>query len=65
MKLGREKKNRLDEAQNYGFITFVLRNDVGANLFLEVAVKSCFEGPPVRQRIMSEPELSRLAWVEV
>lgn len=45
VKLGKKKGYRLVGCQRYGFNAFFIRNDVGQDIFPEVAVDRCFSHP--------------------
>jgi hypothetical protein len=66
VKLGRKKGYRLVGCQRYGYNAFFVREDIGAELFPEVSVGSCFTHPFTRWARDAFLEQARgHEWVEI
>lgn len=66
VKLGREKGYRLIGCNRNCINAFFMRNDVGADIFPEIDVASCFAHPRAQHRMKTlYPEVRHLPWIEV
>jgi len=66
VKLGERKGYRLVGINRYGFNAFFVRDDVGPELFPELAVEACFGHPKTQAGIRDRfPLVAELPWVEV
>ena len=65
VKLGREKGYRLVGCHRYGFNAFLVRNDLGAEVFPEVSVASCMENAFTRYIQSNRGEATHDGWMTV
>ncbi|MGH9343268.1 MAG: hypothetical protein ACRD19_05850 [Terriglobia bacterium] len=66
VKLGRQKGYRLVGCNQYGYNAFFLRNDVGVDVFPEVAVEQCLVHPKNHYRRKERLDKAlKFPWVEV
>lgn len=66
VKLARKKGYRLVGCQRYGYNAFFLRNDVGEEMFPEIAPDGCFQHPFAKWASQElRPKILDREWVEV